>query len=72
MALIRWQPFSEIETLRRQIDQMFNEISGFNLAQQISWQPAIELQISSSISAVGVGFEHALADSASWQPIQVR
>ena len=44
MALIRWQPFSEIETLRRQMDQMFNEISSFNRTPQISWQPAIELQ----------------------------
>lgn len=44
MALIRWQPFSEMETLRRQMDQMFNEISGLNSTQQISWQPAIELQ----------------------------
>jgi len=30
MALIRWQPFQEMETLRRQMDQMFDEITGSN------------------------------------------
>jgi HSP20 family protein len=44
MALIRWQPFQEMETLRRQMDRMFDEISGANGIQQLSWQPAIELQ----------------------------
>jgi HSP20 family protein len=27
MALIRWQPFQEMETLRRQMDQMFDEMN---------------------------------------------
>jgi HSP20 family protein len=44
MALIRWQPFQEMETLRRQMDQMFDEKTGLNRAQQMTWQPAIELQ----------------------------
>jgi HSP20 family protein len=44
MAMIRWQPFQEIETLRRQMDQMFDEMTGLNRPQQVSWQPAIELQ----------------------------
>ena len=44
MALIRWQPFQEMETLRRQMDQMFDDISGLNRAHQVTWQPAIELQ----------------------------
>jgi HSP20 family protein len=44
MALIRWQPFQEMETLRRQMDRMFDDISGANGIQQVSWQPAIELQ----------------------------
>ena len=44
MALIRWQPFQEMETLRRQMDQMFDEMTGLNHPQQVSWQPAIELQ----------------------------
>lgn len=58
MALIRWQPFSEIETLRRQMDQIFDiaalrevpsriqadEMAGVNNPAQITWKPAIELQ----------------------------
>jgi len=44
MALIRWQPFSEVETMRRQMDQMFDEIVGLDRQSQAIWQPAIELQ----------------------------
>lgn len=44
MALIRWQPFSEMEALRRQMDQMFNEMSSVNRESQINWKPAVELQ----------------------------
>ena len=48
MALIRWQPFQEMETLRRQMDQMFDELAGsYRLASRqssTSWKPAIELQ----------------------------
>lgn len=44
MALIRWQPFPEIETLRRQMDQMFDELTGSNHDSQIAWKPAIEVQ----------------------------
>jgi len=28
LALIRWQPFQEVETLRRQMDHMFDELIG--------------------------------------------
>lgn len=44
MALIRWQPFPEMETLRRQMDQIFDEIAVVNREPQITWKPAIELQ----------------------------
>ena len=45
MALIRWQsPFQEMETLRRQMDQMFDEMVGVNREAQISWKPAVELK----------------------------
>jgi HSP20 family protein len=44
MALIRWQPFREIESLRRQMDQMFDELSGSERQSAMSWKPAIELQ----------------------------
>ncbi|MFE1747458.1 Hsp20/alpha crystallin family protein [Coleofasciculus sp. H7-2] len=44
MALIRWQPFQEMETLRRQMDRMFDELASVNRDALISWKPAIELQ----------------------------
>lgn len=44
MALIRWQPFAEVETMRRQMDQMFDEIVGLDRQTQAIWQPAVELQ----------------------------
>jgi len=43
MALIRW-PFQEVETLRRQMDHMFDELIGSERQSATSWQPAIELQ----------------------------
>lgn len=58
MAMIRWQPFPEMETLRRQMEQMFDmaalrevpsriqaaEMVDVNRAAQITWKPAVELQ----------------------------
>ncbi|MBD1922440.1 Hsp20/alpha crystallin family protein [Microcoleus sp. FACHB-831] len=44
MALIRWQPFQEIETLRRQMDRMFDELARSDRGLENSWKPAIELQ----------------------------
>lgn len=44
MALIRWQPFQEMETLRRQMDRMFDEMAGLNQQYQETWKPAIELK----------------------------
>jgi len=45
MALVRWQsPFQEMETLRRQMDQIFGEMAGANREAQITWKPAIELK----------------------------
>ena len=46
MALIRWQPFSEIEHLRRQMDTMFDHLTGFgdvDVYDKGNWQPAVEL-----------------------------
>lgn len=43
MALVRWQsPFQE--TLRRQMDQMFDEMVGVNRETQTTWTPAVELK----------------------------
>jgi HSP20 family protein len=44
MTLIRWQPFQELETLRRQMDHMFDEMNGLKNTSAVSWQPAIEVQ----------------------------
>ena len=40
-----WQPFRELETLRRDFDRMFNELSvPVNGNSVIDWKPAIELK----------------------------
>ncbi|PIG94222.1 Hsp20/alpha crystallin family protein [Gloeocapsopsis sp. IPPAS B-1203] len=44
MTLIRWQPFQEIETLRRQMDQVFEELAGNNQQPETFWKPAVELK----------------------------
>lgn len=43
MALIRWQPFQEMEILRRQMDGIFDEMVGINREPQMTWKPAVEL-----------------------------
>ena len=44
MPLIRLQPFQEMESLRRQMDHMFDEMKGLNRTSSVSWQPAVEVQ----------------------------
>ena len=44
MTLIHWQPFQEMETVRRQMDQIFNEMAGVKREEQITWKPAVELK----------------------------
>lgn len=48
MALIRWQPFREIETLRHQFDQLFDELAGGSNASEMAWMPLVELQDTST------------------------
>jgi HSP20 family protein len=55
MALIRWEPFHEMETLRRQMDQLFDDLTRANrqpsaLSQEVhtAWVPAIEMKDSDS------------------------
>lgn len=50
MALMRWEPFREMETLRRQMDQLFDELTQANReaysdspGAKAAWAPAIEL-----------------------------
>lgn len=48
MALIRWQPWQEMETMRRQLDQLFDELAPVSRDMLSSvrktWAPAIELK----------------------------
>jgi HSP20 family protein len=51
MSLIRWQPWQEVETLSRQLDQLFADFTPVSraaspVANPVSktWTPAIELQ----------------------------
>lgn len=50
MALLRWQPWHEMETLRRQMDQLFDELApisstaSINYSNRAPWSPAIELK----------------------------
>ncbi len=50
MAFIRWEPFREMEILRRQMDQLFSELtaaersnSDISPSQRTAWVPAVEL-----------------------------
>ncbi|MEM8637488.1 MAG: Hsp20/alpha crystallin family protein [Cyanobacteria bacterium P01_G01_bin.54] len=44
MAILHWQPFSEIDTLRRQMERLFEDVSDPTAQTGISFQPAIELK----------------------------
>lgn len=44
MRLVRWQPLPEMETLRRQMDHIFDELLEINREpKNANWAPAIEL-----------------------------
>lgn len=42
MLVRYWQPWREIETLRRQFDQMFDDLT--HVSEERTWTPAIELK----------------------------
>lgn len=45
MTLIRWQPSQEMETIRRQMDQLFDGLANANRDERkIGWKPAVELE----------------------------
>ncbi|OKH33050.1 hypothetical protein NIES2119_24450 [[Phormidium ambiguum] IAM M-71] len=44
MTIIRWSPFSEVETLRRQFDRIFDDFAGLTTTENTIWKPAVELQ----------------------------
>jgi HSP20 family protein len=44
MALIRFSPWTDIEALRHQMDEIFDEFTGLKTYKDaVNWQPAIEL-----------------------------
>jgi HSP20 family protein len=43
MIVRYWQPLREIETLRRQMDRLFDEVTPV-VSEQLAWTPAIELK----------------------------
>lgn len=40
---LSWQPFDRMESLRRQLDQLFDEFKGTSAEREATWYPAIEL-----------------------------
>jgi HSP20 family protein len=43
MLVRYWQPFREIETMRRQFDHLFEDLTATN-SEQTAWAPAVELK----------------------------
>jgi HSP20 family protein len=43
MIVRYWHPFQEVETLRRQLDSVFNEVSNVIDSAPTAWTPAIRL-----------------------------
>ncbi len=47
MTLVRWEPFREIDTLRRQMDRLFEDmgiLTGWERPERLTYAPAIELK----------------------------
>lgn len=43
MIVRYWHPFQEVETLRRQLDSVFNEVSNAIDTAPVAWTPAVRL-----------------------------
>lgn len=43
MALVRWNPYAELEALRRQMDRLFDDVGDYSGFADQPWQPAVEL-----------------------------
>lgn len=41
--VMRWQPFERMETLRRQMERIFDDIADTSIERETQWHPAIEL-----------------------------
>jgi hypothetical protein len=48
MPLVRWDPFRELEIMRRQMDRLFDEMmrrdDDTHVSRGVDWIPAVELQ----------------------------
>ncbi|MBE9041798.1 Hsp20/alpha crystallin family protein [Oscillatoriales cyanobacterium LEGE 11467] len=43
MAIIRWNPWTDMEVIRRQMDRVFDDMTGWDGYSATSWQPKVEL-----------------------------
>ncbi|MFW6358246.1 MAG: Hsp20/alpha crystallin family protein [Chroococcales cyanobacterium] len=43
MPLVRFNPYHEIDSFRRQFDRLFDDLAGLTSPGTSSWQPAVEL-----------------------------
>jgi HSP20 family protein len=44
MLMRYWQPFTSIETIRRQLDKTFDEVAACGNNSETTWMPAVELE----------------------------
>jgi HSP20 family protein len=42
MLIRYWQPFTEIETIRQQLDKVFDQLATTRDNSQVAWMPAVE------------------------------
>jgi HSP20 family protein len=43
MLMRSWQPFTEIETIRQQLDKVFDQLAAARDNSEATWMPALEL-----------------------------
>ena len=43
MSLVRFSPFSELETVHSQMNRIFDELAGWQGEEKVAWRPAVEL-----------------------------
>jgi HSP20 family protein len=43
MLMRSWQPFTEIETIRQQLDKVFDQLATTRDNSEVAWMPALEL-----------------------------
>ena len=43
MLMHSWQPFTEIETIRQQLDKVFDQLATTRDNSEATWMPALEL-----------------------------